>query len=187
MRWLSEPRQPRQRGLEWSDQQSWDPLPRAGILWYPLKVYLISYQTSAYKYLQSLRQSVSLFLPTPTWILWLVESKKPLCTLDCFLMLRSWFFAQQGRFLGAGWHSCRGQGNWGLQWELSWRRLCSPWVRSRFPVGASCEWKKIFYFIARSLKLKDCSTSPSTTIDVGLPGSLLDHNGVMDFFFNGGF
>ena len=32
---------------------------------------------------------------------------------------------------------------------------------------------------------KDCSTSPNTAIDVGLPGSLLDHAGVMSFFFNG--
>jgi len=31
---------------------------------------------------------------------------------------------------------------------------------------------------------QDCSTSPSTTVDVGLPGSLIDHDGVMDFFFN---
>ena len=39
--------------------------------------------------------------------------------------------------------------------------------------------------VHHSLNLKDCSTSPSTTIDVGLPGSLIDHDGVMDFFFNG--
>jgi len=29
---------------------------------------------------------------------------------------------------------------------------------------------------------QDCSTSPYTTDDVGLPGSTLDHDGVMDFF-----
>jgi len=29
---------------------------------------------------------------------------------------------------------------------------------------------------------EDCSTSPYTTDDVGLPSSLLDHDGVMDFF-----
>jgi len=29
---------------------------------------------------------------------------------------------------------------------------------------------------------QDCSTSPDTTEDVGLPGSTLDHDGVMDFF-----
>ena len=33
--------------------------------------------------------------------------------------------------------------------------------------------------------LKDCSTSPETTDDVGLPGSTLDHDGVMDFFATG--
>lgn len=33
--------------------------------------------------------------------------------------------------------------------------------------------------------LKDCSTSPDTTEDVGLPGSTLDHDGVMDFFATG--
>ena len=38
MRWLSEPRQPRQWGIGWFDWESGDPLPRAGLRWYHFKV-----------------------------------------------------------------------------------------------------------------------------------------------------
>ena len=43
----------------------------------------------------------------------------------------------------------------------------------------------IVHSIVTCFWLKDCSTSPDTTDDVGLPGSTLDHDGVMDFFATG--
>ena len=56
---------------------------------------------------------------------------------------------------------------------FQWGRQVSDNILSKSPFHCTCS------------PLKDCSTSPDTTDDVGLPSSLLDHDGVMDFFATG--